>query len=225
MRNHFTRVLSMLLVFALLVGFFVPASAAENGLTLNQVSNSAVSNPLRPQQVTEGEETVPYADTDVVRVSIVLTQAPTLQAGFSTLDVSNNADAMAYRTKLQNKQAKVTAKIEKAIGEELNVVWNLTLAANLISANVQYGQIKDIEKISGVKEVIVEARYNPMETVANETAKPNMMVSANMTGASQVWDTGLTGGGTRIAVIDTGLDTDHQSFDPEALAYALMENA
>ena len=28
-----------------------------------------------------------------------------------------------------------------------------------------------------------------------------------------------------IAVVDTGLDTDHQSFDPDAYVYALMENA
>ena len=31
------------------------------------------------------------------------------------------------------------------------MVWNLTLAANIISANVEYGQIEKIEKISGVE--------------------------------------------------------------------------
>ncbi len=55
--------------------------------------------------------------------------------------------------------------------------------------------------------------------------KPNMLVSANMTGAVQVWESGYTGAGTRVAIIDTGLDTDHQSFDPGALVHALAEDA
>ncbi len=42
----------------------------------------------------------------------------------------------------------MTARIEQAMGTELDVVWNLTLAANIISANVQYGQIEDIKAVS-----------------------------------------------------------------------------
>ena len=52
-----------------------------------------------------------------------------------------------------------------------------------------------------------------------------MAVSGQMTGANAVWLEGYTGAGTRIAVIDTGLDTDHQSFDPAAFDYALAEDA
>lgn len=39
------------------------------------------------------------------------------------------------------------------------------------------------------------------------------------------WESGYTGAGSRIAIIDTGLDTDHQSFDPLSLAVALAEDA
>ena len=227
MRNRFTtRLISMLLVFVLLAGFVFPASAvAGNGISFNLIGNSAVSNPLRPQQNETTQSTMVYDDNEIVRVSIVLTQAPTLQAGFSTQGIANNAQAMNYRNQLRNDQLAVTARIEQAMGQKLDVVWNLTLAANLISANVKYGQIKDIAKIPGVKQVVLETRYLPMESVTSAEGKPNMLVSANMTGASQVWETGYTGGGTRIAVVDTGLDTDHQSFDPDAFVYALMENA
>lgn len=47
-------------------------------------------------------------------------------------------------------------------GSRLDVVWNLTLAANLISANVKYGQIQDILSVDGVADVVVEQRYEPM---------------------------------------------------------------
>ena len=36
------------------------------------------------------------------------------------------------------------------------MVWNLTLATNIISANVQYGQIEKIENVQGVKQVLIE---------------------------------------------------------------------
>ncbi len=46
-----------------------------------------------------------------------------------------------------------------------------------------------------------------------------------MTGTNLAWQAGYTGAGSRVAVIDTGLDTDHQSVDPDALAHALQEDA
>ena len=227
MRNHFTtRLFAMLLVFALLVGFVGPISSnAAGGLSFSRISNSAVSNPLRPQQTQDRSQTPLYADDEIVRVSIVLDKQPTLHAGFATKGISENASAMSYRDGLKKDQASVTGRIEKAIGQKLNVVWNLTLAANLISANVEYGQIKNIVNVAGVREVVLETRYLPVAAAASNENGPQMSVSSGMTGASQVWETGYTGDGTRIAVIDTGLDTDHQSFDPDALVYALMENA
>ena len=55
---------------------------------------------------------------------------------------------MKYRQKLETKQEKMAKTISrKALGgEALDVVWNLTLAANIISANVEYGQIEKIER-------------------------------------------------------------------------------
>lgn len=222
------RVVSWMLIFAMVLAYQVPVSAADSdGLTITQVDNSAVSTPIQPQNESVEEESQPaqYAEDEIVRVSIVLDQKPTLEAGFSTQGISENKDAMAWRTNLYNQQAAVTTQIEDTIGEELDVCWNLTLAANIISANVEYGQVDEIADVPGVSKVVLEPRYEPQETTSSAADKPNMVVSANMTGASQVWESGYTGGGTRIAIVDTGLDTDHQSFDPQALEYALQENA
>ena len=69
--------------------------------------------------------------------------------------------------------------------------------------------------------MVLETRYEPQTATTSAVDKPNMLVSANMTGAVQVWESGYTGAGTRVAIIDTGLDTDHQSFDPGALVATL----
>ena len=105
------------------------------------------------------------------------------------------------------------------------MVWNLTLAANLISANVEYGQIAAISQVPGVKQVVLETRYEPQEAVTDAADKPNMAIATGMTGTNLAWQAGYTGAGSRVAIIDTGLDTDHQSMDPDALAHALQEDA
>lgn len=226
-QKHLNRLLSVMLVVALLCGLAVPAAAAgnQNRVNFTKVDNSAVSAQLSNQEeLKETEEKSLYADTDTVRVSIVLEDASTIAAGYATAGIADNKAAMAYRADLQANQKSVEKAIAKATGEELDVVWNMTLAANMISANVKFGKIAEIEKVPGVAEVIVETRYEPaVYSVGGD--KPNMTVSSQMTGANTAWQSGYTGAGTRIAIIDTGLDTDHQSFNNDAFKYALAEDA
>ena len=216
------RVLSVLLVFALLAGMAVPAAAVstKSDITFAQVDNSAVS--VSPLQHDDGERNVTddYIDTDVVRVSIIMEKDSTIKAGFSPLGIADNQAAATYREGLKNDQAEVVSRIEKVIKTDLDVVWNLTLAANLISANVEYGQIEVIEKLPGVQSVVLETQYLP-NTTESSTVSPNMATSGAQTGSSLAWEAGYTGAGTRIAVIDTGVDTDHQSLSAEAFEYAL----
>ena len=221
-----TRVLSLLLVAALLVGMMpaVYAESSRSDVTITQVDNSAVSvNPLQPSGEA-GRGTEDYTDTDVVRVSILLEKDSTIRAGFSTQGIAANEAAIAYRESLKQDQKAVVQKIERAIGSQLDVVWNLTLAANLISANVPYGQIKTIEQIPGVRGVVLENQYLA-EPVEVSEIQPNMATSGAQTGSGLMWDAGYTGAGSRIAVIDTGTDTNHQSLNDKAFEYALAQIA
>lgn len=221
------RMLSLLLAVTVLLSLAGPAGAtgAHDMLSYEKVDNSAVSASLLHLAEEETGETSPYADTDLVRVSIVLEKASTLEAGFSTLDIAHNTAAMNYRRGLQAEQSAMTASIEKATHSELDVAWNLTLAANIISANVPYGQIETIRKVRGVKTVVLEPRYEPAVVSKEETADPNMATSSEMIGSPDAWAAGYTGAGTRIAVIDTGIDTDHQSFSAAGLDYSLARQA
>ena len=221
-----TRVLSLLLVAALLMGMMptVYAESSKSSVTVTQVDNSAVSvKPLQPSGEA-GSTTADYADTDVVRVSIILEKESTIRAGFSTQGIGTNEAAVAYRQSLKKDQAAMVQKIEKTIGMQLDVVWNLTLIANLISANLPYGQIEAVRQIPGVKEVVLENEYmaEPVETA---DVQPNMATSGTQIGSGLMWDAGYTGAGTRIAVVDTGTDTNHQSLNAKAFEYALAQLA
>lgn len=221
--NFLRRFLCMMLVVAMLAAYAIPAYAKENAaVTFKQVDNSAVSATIPDREpVALPEMEAPYDDTDVVRVSIVLEKAGTIAAGYSTMNIAKNRAAKSYSTRLEKDQNNMVAKIEKSIKADLDVVWNLTLAANIISANVAYGDIEKIEAMTGVKEVLIETQYSPDVAEANGTVDPLMATSGKQIGSSVAWAAGYTGAGSRIAIIDTGTDTDHQSFDAAAYEYSL----
>ncbi len=230
------RILSGFMVLVMLIGLFpqitvavgsdmTDGSAFQNFLSFHKVEGVDADIRLSQSFVQQDEEVAQFADTDVVRVSIVLNKAATLDL-FPTADVASNEGAMAYRAELQKDQETIIKRIEEKVlqGQSLDVVWNLTLAANIVSANVLFGQIDEIAAVRGVKDVYLENQYDPMET-EGQTADPMMSTSSQMTGASTAWAAGYTGAGSRIAIIDTGLDTDHQSFDSDAYLYSLEQNA
>lgn len=227
-KQGWKRLLSLLLALALVFGFSSPALAAgEPGAELRwrRVERSATAENLRQAELPLQEQL--YQDTDVVRVSIVLADRSTVEAGYATADIASNTAAMTYRSELARKQRKVEGLISTQAlqGQKLDVVWNLTLAANLISANVEYGRIQEIRKVEGVSEVYLETTYSPDVVSQGEEVGVNMLPSSQMIGSPQVWQAGYTGAGTRIAIIDTGLDEDHPSFSDGALEYALDQIA
>ena len=232
MKKHLSsRLLSLFLVVVLCAGFAVPAGAAgtqtgdSQKLTFEKTEET-VAPKLGASMDTSSEDDSEnqYAANDTVRVSIVLEDASTIEK-FGTEDVATNASAKAYRASLKNTQARMTEEIDSAINGSIDVVWNLTLAANIISANVRYDQIDAIRGVEGVKNVVIENRYEPMVVDREETAKPNMATSSKQIGSSTAWAAGYTGAGSKVAVIDTGIDLDHQSFSVAGFEYSLAQNA
>ena len=182
-------------------------------LPFEKVDNDIISErlPLANQAVEEEEPS--YADDELVRVSIVLNGASAIDAGYAP------ASAGAYRAGLKAEQQAMARKIsaEALGGAQLDVVWNLTLACNIISAYVPYGAIEAVRNVIGVKDVVIELRYFPNEEEVNNS------IATQMTGATEAWNLGYTGAGSVIAIVDTGLDINHQSFDPDAFQYAIDE--
>ena len=226
------RAMAVLLALVMTLSLVTPSWAAgrstvatkgeNNGITWEKVDN--IKLPIKENAAVEEEAQQQYADTDVVRVSIVLSDPSTLDKGFSASDIaSGSKKAMKYRDKLESKQDKMAKTISKKAldGQSLDVVWNLTLATNIISANVQYGQIEKIENVKGVKQVLIETRYEPCVVKESETTDPNMATSSNMIGSNFAWANGYTGAGSKVAIIDTGADTDHPSLSGAAYSYAV----
>ncbi|MBP5230753.1 MAG: S8 family serine peptidase, partial [Clostridia bacterium] len=230
----FTRKLTCLLVLAalLLSTIAIPALAASSdgnagAYIWSKVSNNAATNRAwsREKQF-EGEAQDIYKDTDTVRVSILLDEPSTMDKfGYkSSKNLSSSNAAMTYRAGLLEKQNKLAARIEKEAlrGKKLDVVWNLTLAANIISANILFGEIDRIAAVKGVKGVYVENVYEMDGFDAGEA--PTQSIGTAMTKTNSAWASGYTGAGSIVAIVDTGLDTTHELFDPDAFMYAIEED-
>ena len=224
MKTTMKRTLALLLAVVMTLGLGItgvqaaPASGTVSFEKLDKISADLFGGGA----VIEKEHQPRYADTDVVRVMIVLEGDGAVSKLQGNEKFASNADAVAYRAELQAKQERLAQTISAQAlgGKELDVVWNLTLMANAISANVPYGTIEKIAAVKGVDRVYLETVYYPQQAQTNNT------VAQQMTGADVAQNTyGYTGAGTAIAVVDTGTDPDHQSFDPEGFEYALAQNA
>lgn len=214
----FKRSIAFVLCIALALGMVVPGALATTGSKGKDLSDRIVD------AIEKGYAGIGLDPDEEIRVSIVLEKASTLEAGYSTVDIASNKSAMSYREGLRTEQAAVQTAIERKLNKDLDVVWNLTLAANIISANVRRGDIAAIEAVDGVKSVFVERQYSPDVVSIGGTADPNMAISGMVDGAHEAWDAGYKGEGTLIAIIDTGLDTDHQSFDNGAFLAAINKD-
>ena len=220
MRRMLSLVLAVVMVLSLGISG-VQAAPASKDISFEKLTG--IDTQLFGENlVIENKNEKLYADTDMVRVMIVLEDAPAVSFLKGGENFTASVEAMGHRNELQAKQEKLAEKISQQAlkGKALDVVWNLTLMANAISANVCYGDIGKIAAVEGVEKVYLETVYYP------QAAETNNTVAQEMTGANIAQNSyGYYGAGTAIAVVDTGTDPDHQSFSGEGFEYALAQNA
>lgn len=163
------------------------------------------------------EEQAPYEASEQVRVFITMEGESVVDAGFSTQEIGRNTKATGFSGEVQEHQEDVLKKIEKKLGQEkVEVRYNFSMLANAVSATVAYGDIEKIKEVKGVKDVYLVPQYQVQDDADTDTAAEGEIV-----GSYQTWESGYTGAGERIAIIDTGIDSDHPSFAESAYMYGL----
>ena len=226
MSNSWKRFLALTLALVLSFGLAIPASAAsmktsakKGNVTWTEIKDAEPA--LSVETVTPEKEKAPYADDDIVPVTIFLTGEPAINR-YPVEDIGKNQGAVSYRESLKKTQNTVATRISKQAlgGKKLVVESQLTLIANAIFAEVPYGKINAIKAVSGVKDVALQSFYRT-DGFSTGTADPQMSTSSEMIGSSAAWAAGYTGAGSKVAIIDTGLTVNHISFDPDAFQYAI----
>ena len=224
MKTTMKRTLALLLAAVMTLGLGVTGvqAAPASGKISVQKLDSIGADLFGNGAVIENDRQPLYADTDMVRVMIVLEGDGAVSKLNGAEKFASSAAAVAYRAELQAKQEQMaqTISTQALSGKKLDVVWNLTLMANAISANVPYGAMDRIAAVKGVERVYLEKVHEPLKAETNNT------IAQEMTGANVAQNSyGYTGAGTAIAVVDTGTDPDHQSFSAAGFEYSLARNA
>ena len=210
-------VLAACMLLALLPSFGAGASAASVSYTEVDPSVIDAGAAVLPEAEQDAEQDVPAADEEV-HVIILFEQKSLAKKGFSTKDLLENEKAASYSSSLKKQQLSLVDRIEREAlgGEELEIRYQFTVAVNGVATVVPYGRIEQILAVDGVADVYLEERYELDATVQPDTATAGEMVASY-----SAWADGYTGAGSRIAIIDTGLDLSHPSFSEGGYYYSL----
>ena len=234
------RVLSLILVMALVFGC-VPNAFAVVNLTNNAAAEQnelepAVGITEAPAEDAEdaGEETSdvpeltkfessgrerfsetaamnrPEAD-DMVTFIVVVDEKPQLEL-FSVNEIANHAASVQTHAKKQeNVLTAVKNRVQNTFGKEegFKLGFTYTIATTGFSVTTAYGNKAQLEAMENVAKVYVAPTFNVPEDQDFEQYTNN---ATTMIGAHTANETGYTGKGMRVAILDTGIKVDHPSF-------------
>ena len=185
---------------AALLGSAVPALAVESE------DSSSLFQPDSSQQVTA------YAPDERVRIVIELEDAPLLDSHkvsqyASVTDFLDSPSAQSAEQKLKRASKAVKSQLATKL-DDVEVRYEYTTVFNGLSVEADYEDLEAIQDMPGVKDAYVSQVYQLIEPV-NETKLADSVPSI---GGNISKETGYTGKGMVVAILDTGLDTSHEAF-------------
>ena len=209
------RVLSWLLCAAMLLtllpGALVRAAEGEElAFEPLDITSEDLNLPAPELPWTQEPDITPDPE-EMVKVIILLEEKSVLQADAkAVLDTSGKLRMEG----IKKRQEPVLETIRQDVlgGRSFQVDYRYSWLLNGVAAAVPYGAIGEIEQLEGVQAVVLQQLYAVCENQQPPEELP--LPGEDIIGREAAWAAGYTGKGVRIAVIDTGLDSDHPSFAP-----------
>ena len=235
MKKRVRAALALLLAVCLCASLAAPAAAMDTVQTgpaaetaAETADSSAYGNSLPEliqQQFSGGVSK--YDPDEVVNVIVQLEAPALLDKGSGktrySLDRLETADAQTLalaQEAVQATQQSVKAEVA-ALSDDVSFESSesFSLLINAFTVKAPYGELARIRSLDGVKNAFVEGYFSVPVTEPGYELYTDY--SSGMIGLNETELLGLTGSGTLIAVLDTGIDYDHEAFAtaPDGLRY------
>ncbi len=235
MKKRVRAALALLLAVCLCASLAAPAAAVDTVQTgpaaetaAETADSSAYGNSLPEliqQQFSGGVSK--YDPDEVVNVIVQLEAPALLDKGSGktrySIDRLETADAQTLalaQEAVQATQQSVKAEVA-ALSDDVSFESSesFSLLINAFTVKAPYGELARIRSLDGVKNAFVEGYFSVPVTEPGYELYTDY--SSGMIGLNETELLGLTGSGTLIAVLDTGIDYDHEAFAtaPDGLRY------
>ena len=239
MKKRVRAALALLLAVCLCASLAAPAAAVDTVQTgpaaetaAETADSSAYGNSLPEliqQQFSGGVSK--YDPDEVVNVIVQLEAPALLDKGSGktrySLDRLETADAQTLalaQEAVQATQQSVKAEVA-ALSDDVSFESSesFSLLINALTVKAPYGELARIRSLDGVKNAFVEGYFSVPVTEPGYELYTDY--SSGMIGLNETELLDLTGSGTLIAVLDTGIDYDHEAFAtaPDGLRYTQEE--
>ncbi len=139
---------------------------------------------------------------DKIVTAIVVFEEPALSDTYTAEEIRAKKAESA-----QNRLSSAHDTFFKALSFEAKRVYDYTALINGMSIQTAYKNLALMEKMDGVKKVYIANEYNAPEVQTPSQANANII-----TGAYSMQSIGLFGDGMVVAVLDTGLNLEHEAF-------------
>ncbi|MDO4564978.1 MAG: S8 family serine peptidase [Clostridia bacterium] len=208
-------ILALLMAMLMIAVTIMPAFAAEGDEPNVEVV----------RELTETEDNVVTSSSDGKTISGDLTALESGLAddtvvtaivifgddGAAPLDEElTSTKAADARSAMRGEQNAFVARMQQKF--EVELLFNYTVLANGIAIETTYGNLATIEQMEGVQAVYIANEYSVPEVTVEDEVDPDSYWAATITGAMEMYYNGLTGAGTTVAILDTGLTTTHEAF-------------
>ncbi|MGN0518231.1 MAG: S8 family serine peptidase, partial [Acutalibacteraceae bacterium] len=150
----------------------------------------------------------------VVRAIVLLDDKSLTEQNYNVRTTSMSHSAVNAQQKLLAKQNSIAAKMTSSF--DVSVLYNYTVLLNGMAIETTYGNLQDIEAMDGVSRVYLANTYS----VPDVEEVPMTECANDMVNLGNLHNSGYDGDGIVVAVLDTGLNINHEAFKD----YGIIDN-
>ncbi len=205
---------SLIIIFTFILILFSFVDFSENSYLLNR-ENKVYASSINK---------INYQNSDLVEVIIELDDKPIIDnyeiKYLSMGDFLKSSKGHRQKLNIEKKQQEIISTIKDLnIYADYDNSYSYQIIFNGLSLRTYAKNLSKIKNINGVKDVYISNYYEPYE-LSNDSYTSNISDDKvidvdNFMNSAEVEKLGITGKGTSVAVLDTGMDTTHLGFSNE----------